>query len=545
VLRWRFMRPGHWGYTLCAVVLLGAFLLHGFLASRTKSATFDETGDIAAGLSYLETGRFLANPQHPPLLKELAALSLYFAGVRLPDGPPVQRMLSGGGGEREAGGAVLTAYGADRVMFFARLPFLVLAALLGSVLYVWACRLFGALPAVCALFLYTLDPTVLAHSYLATMDAGLAAFAMLFLFALWHYVDKPDGRKLVFCGLVLGCLLATKFSALLLLPVAAILVVAATPRKPASAAGAFAAMCVIASVVIQVLYWSTGGLYLYAEGLQRVNADHHPDYLVFLGGQLAHHFAGYFAIAWLVKEPLAIVILTLVGLAVLRTFEPSRAVWLFLLLPPAVLFAAHSLWADDLGIRYLMPVLPFAHIAGGAGAAWLLTNRARWGRPLAAGLAVWTIVAALGVSPDHLSYFNEAACLPARVGMIGFDGGTRCGPLWLDDSNVDWGQGLKQLKTWLDRHGDGQPVRLADNSSAPPGVYGLVCQRIGIEDLMRDPDAGRYVVSAHLVARVPVLGDRLQPGGGDWIRRQPSAIVGHALYIFDIGSDPKKRVRGP
>ena len=53
--------------------------------------------------------------------------------------------------------------------------------------------------------------------------------------------------------------------------------------------------------------------------ISRVNADHNPDYLVFLGGQLEHHFTTYFVAAWLLKEPIAALLLTAVGLHALRT----------------------------------------------------------------------------------------------------------------------------------------------------------------------------------------------------------------------------------
>ena len=91
------MRPGHcapWGLSLLAGVLIAIFLAQAFLASANKSPVFDETGDIAAGLSYVQSGEIRANLQHPPLLKELAGASLWLAGVRLPDEP---------GGAQDAG----------------------------------------------------------------------------------------------------------------------------------------------------------------------------------------------------------------------------------------------------------------------------------------------------------------------------------------------------------------------------------------------------------------------------------------------------------
>ncbi len=57
---------------------------------------------------------------------------------------------------------------------------------------------------------------------------------------------------------------------------------------------------------------------------------------------------------------------------------------LFLLLPPAVLFVAYSIWSDDAGIRYLIPVLPFLYLVGGLGLVMLARNRALFARGLAA-----------------------------------------------------------------------------------------------------------------------------------------------------------------
>jgi hypothetical protein len=531
------MRPGDrppWVFSLLAGVLIAVFLAQSFLASAIKTPVFDETGDIAAGLSYVQSTEIRANLQHPPLLKELAGAALWLAGIRLPDSPPVRRMLAGGG-ERAVGAELIAAGGPDRTMFWARLPFLLLAAALGALLYLWGRQLLGEVAALAALFLYTLDPTILGHGYLATMDSGLAAFTMLFLFALWHYLEHPGNGRLISCGLALGLLLCTKFSAIFLLPVAVLLMLTAAVRTPptngstpprgfGAPAWAFVLMGTLAMLTIQAVYLSPGGLYLYSTGLARVNADHNPDYLVFLGGQLAPHFAGYFAAVYLLKEPLAAIALCATGLFALRGTASSRRVKLFLLVPPAVLFAAHTVFADNLGMRYIIPVLPFACLVGGAGAAWLI-RRGTWGRALTAALGLWMIATAVGIYPDDLSYFNEAACLTTNPAAIGLDGGTRCGPLWLDDSNVDWGQSLKQVKDWVGHNANGQPVHLAYFGSFPPSAYGLNAVPLAPEQLERDPAAGIDVVSAHLVARAHAA----------WLRT-PTEILGHSMYVYRISA---------
>ena len=534
-----------------AGALIAVFLLQSFFASRIKSPVYDEPAHIAAGLSYIETGEFTANPQHPPLLKEMSGLSLRLAGVRWPKSAEARQLIEGSkaGLEWPVGNAIIAANGPDKVMFWSRLPFILLAGLLGILLYAWGREMVGPTAALGALFLYALDPTVLAHSYLVTTDAGLAAFTVLFLWALWSYVRHPSWKRLLLCGLALGAVLGTKFSAVILLPVGAVLMLAAVHwhPEPAPARGpdtpgpsgsgkkgkkshAASDRAKRAERAPELAWWRP----------RRVNADHNPEYLAFLAGQLEHRFPSYFAVAYLLKEPVASILLAAVGLVVLvRSKAITVLQKLFLLLPPAALFAGYTLAADDAGIRYIVPVLPFAFLAGGVGLEALIRNRSFGGRWVAAVLSAWMVVAAAGIYPDHLSYFNETACLLQDPGKMGLDGGSRCGPLWLDESNVDWGQGLKQLKAWMDQHGGGRTIHLGYHGSFPPENYGLTYQKIGMPDLVGNPAPGLYVFSAHLVARVPVLAEKLGSEAGQWLRRTPpTAIVGHSLYVYDIAQGP-------
>jgi len=83
---------------LLAGALIGVFLLALFFESRIKSPVYDEPPHIAAGLSYLATGVFRANLQHPPLLKELSAAFLLLGGIRWPRDPVVDRFIYGPAG---------------------------------------------------------------------------------------------------------------------------------------------------------------------------------------------------------------------------------------------------------------------------------------------------------------------------------------------------------------------------------------------------------------------------------------------------------------
>ena len=63
------------------IFIMGAF---AFLSMRSDSLTFDELAHIPAGYSYLTLQDYRLNPEHPPLLKDLAAAPLLFLDLNFP-----------------------------------------------------------------------------------------------------------------------------------------------------------------------------------------------------------------------------------------------------------------------------------------------------------------------------------------------------------------------------------------------------------------------------------------------------------------------------
>jgi hypothetical protein len=581
---------------LLASLITAAFVIQSLLCSAAKSPGADEPVHFAGGLSYVQTGSFSVNPQHPPLIKELSGLAALISGARWPKTEEAQRALAGVQEDALAvGNAVIAANGPDHVMFWARLPMILVAALLAVLVFLWGRLMFGAMAGLCALFLYAFDPTIVAHSFSITTDVGAATFCVLFFYSLWRYVCCPTAKRLLWSGLALGAALGAKFSMVFILPVAAILLAVAAIRPPKQSPEArawflhlygaggenpakvrpndpcpcgsgkkfkkchfdsavaspspglsralgrsacvFAGLLLIAALVVEAVYLFAGDPLLYWKGLRLVNADHVANYASYLAGSFQNRFYSYFAMAYLLKEPLASIAFVAAGMVVLaRRRDISGLQRLFLLLPLAVLFVVHTLWADNLGMRYIIPVLPFLYLIGGLGMAHILAAGSAWKRVLAAVLCLWIVAASWGIHPDGLSYFNEAAGVLSQPRQIGWDGGSRCGPLWLDDSNVDWGQGLKQLSAWQRQHAPGRSIRLDHPlGTFPAAAYGLKHENLGFGDALRDPAPGLYAISAHVVARTPAYGAMFMNGAGAWLRRPPDAIVGHCLYIFDIG----------
>jgi hypothetical protein len=194
------------------------------------------------------------------------------------------------------------------------------------------------------------------------------------------------------------------------------------------------------------------------------------------------------------------------------------------------------LLALNIGHRHMLAVLPFAfvmiaNVAGEQGALRRPTRQWRWA--VLAILAAWYVVGTLAMSPHHLTYFNELA------------GGPDEGYRYLADSSVDWGQGFKALKRYLDDQSVSE-VRLAAFASIDPHLYGLrfkpIPPTIGAPPVLNarfNPEPGRYVISAVPLQGVWVL----DPDTYDWFRhREPVARVGHALFVYDVPPlDPKPR----
>jgi hypothetical protein len=251
-----------------------------------------------------------------------------------------------------------------------------------------------------------------------------------------------------------------------------------------------------------------------------VNRDHDPSYQYYLMGSFkAGGWWYYFLLAFLFKTPLPTLALMVLSIIFIRRHPASgRSAELYLILPVVLFTAATSALADNLGIRYLLPVYPLIFIF--ASRIVLLRHWAFKG--LAALLAVWYLVGSLAIYPDHLSYFNELTGGPSR------------GHLYLDDSNIDWGQDLKRLKGELDERGIAF-VKLRYGRNDAPGYYGINSRKISDAEWAGDPPPpGVYVFGTHLLIRGELYA-RERALKTDWLSRyEPVGRVGYSCWIFEF-----------
>jgi hypothetical protein len=141
----------------------------------------------------------------------------------------------------------------------------------------------------------------------------------------------------------------------------------------------------------------------------------------------------YYALVFAVKNPLAFLALVALGLALCWRKVPGHGALdrAALVGTPLVLFALFSTGNALLGIKYLLPVLPFACVLA-ARSAQLWPRAALALGALAVAESVW-------IHPDHLMYFNAAA------------GGPSGGPR-ITVMGDDWGQGVRELGRYAQAH---------------------------------------------------------------------------------------------
>jgi dolichyl-phosphate-mannose-protein mannosyltransferase len=539
-----------------ALALLALLVLQGLIFIGESSQTSDEAAHLAAGYSYLETADFRLNPEHPPLIKEWAALPLLLLDVQFPWGPLWDQAEEWNIGRIFVHENRLPN---DTILLVGRIQVMILSLILGWFLFHWGRTLFGARGALLALALYVLDPNVVAHSCLVTTDLGVTLFMFLAVYALWTWSERPTPAWVLCCGLMVGGAFASKFTSFWLLPILlllfAVLFALRTPSAPwPRAAGAsgpegpawrrilallLLAVCVavVAFVVVAVTYAGVGmGAYLV--GLERGLRHSGMGHKAYMMGQYSESgWWYYFLYAYAIKTPIGTLLIVAASITALLLGRRIRLKdELFLGIPIVVLVLVTCLWKVNIGLRHFLPVYPFLYLAAGRllprpdGA--LIARRPGVGWAIVSGVlacVAWNAVEAATIAPYHLAYFNEIL------------GGPRRGHLYLLDSNLDWGQSSKALRRYMES--ENLPILYcAYSGNGDPWYYGVRYQYA--------PGSGNLDNAKERPVRVPeglprevlavsamVLHSVHFTDTEVWapLRRQtPIAMPGYSFFVFDI-----------
>ncbi|MDX6559584.1 MAG: hypothetical protein QOF72_2633, partial [Blastocatellia bacterium] len=388
------------------ISLLAALVLQLVVSVSRESPTWDEGDHIFAGYRSLTTKDFGLNPEHPPLVKMLAAAPLLNMPLKV---PTVQNRFF----MQEAfldGKEFLFGNDVDTMMFRARMTASILTVLLALLVFLATREFFGTGAAFIALTLIVFEPNLLAHGARVTTDAGLSCFMFATIYAFYRYVKVPSVWRLTIVGLAAGLTLTAKHTGILVIPMLALLAICEVLRghftKQQNSAGRVGtgrhagrlAVSVIVSVLIAVgILWASYGFrfaarpnglqlnpgfaewvgllkpieahlvsfagrwhllpesYLYGLAAVRLSAETYTSFV--LGTVYPHGVWFYFPVTFAIKSTLAFLALTLISVFAIATrkLKGMREI-LFLTVPPAFYLMIAMSSKINIGVRHILPV---------------------------------------------------------------------------------------------------------------------------------------------------------------------------------------------
>jgi 4-amino-4-deoxy-L-arabinose transferase-like glycosyltransferase len=508
--------PARWvsiGIETLAVALLVMLHVSASLWSASReSATYDEVHHIGPGYARLALHDYRLTPIAAPLMPMLAGLGVNRIHPRLPVEDPSWE----GGHGAAFGYRFLYGNGdARRLLWLARLPFVALSAALALAVFLWGKQLWGNACAFGALFLYAINPELLAHSHYANLDLGISLVTTLGLWSLYSFLRSPTLGRGALTVAAFAVAPVTKYSFPLVFLMGAAVALASLLDKGirddhGGAIRLSRQLLVLAVAVVMAAWlvvWAAFGFKtqegaspdldravpidelvreaplsalldairdrrLLPDGFVHGIAEtiHLPrtNQMTFFHGRTAlRGWWYYFPLVLILKTPIPLLLL-LASTPLLRGPEAhARLALVAVALPAAVYLAFAMSFGFSIGHRHLLPLLPLLCVCGGRQVA------AMWARPRLQPIAVLLLsFYALGtyrVAPHFLSFFNE------------FAGGPELGYRYLVDSNCDWGQDLEELarlcrrlglrRVKLSYFGNASPDDAGVPYLALPGVY--------------------------------------------------------------------------
>jgi hypothetical protein len=565
------------GASLLLIVLCAELAL----SAKQQSQTSDEACHILAGYRSWKNYDFGINPEHPPLVKLVAALPLLHLPLQVPTLP--RGFFRGV--EFLGGSKFLYSNDADAILFRARMAAALFTVGLALAVFLSAFYVWGIGPALLALALLIFEPNVLAHGALVTTDMGVT-FGLFFAVAAYlAYLKRPSVWKLILSGVAAGIALSTKHSGVLVLPILILLALTewwlqsrATPaaetrrstnqlwrlassltvifviavgalwacygfRYSARPAGlqidpplsAFASEGngVASRIVLEIAHWKLlPESYLYGLADVFSLSDTTPTFL--FGKFYTQAQWIYFPSVLVIKSTLGFLLLLLLLPLAKPVFQEERLRdSLFLLIPAAFYFLVAMNSGVNFGVRHILPIFPFLVVLVAAG-AWNLAQRGRAYAVLIAFLVTFHVVSSVRAFPDYIPYSNEAWGGPAKTYQV------------LSDSNVDWSQGLKAMRLFMAQNKIGDCwFAYFGSVIIDSSYYGISCKPLptSFERLSQSPMPtiparinGPIFLSASEISG-PLWGSEDANPYVAFRQKRPAAVIAGSILVFEGEND--------
>jgi 4-amino-4-deoxy-L-arabinose transferase-like glycosyltransferase len=530
----------------------------------------------------LAAGDYRVETTHPPFMRMWAALPLLFMrDIRLDtsviDRTEPSAWLSGSTAFDFSTKFLYVDNDADRLLSAARFMIVICGILLGVLVFSWTYEWLGFMPAVWALVFYTLSPNLAAHASLVTTDIGITCFIFGTIYFLWRTCRRLSAFNLIGLTVFFALAIVTKYSGLILGPVVLALLIVAVRLRTTITLRAAAAIVALLAVASLVAVWGIHGfryapsgsaswqLHLeqaplartvpaiasatgwidrhhllpnaFTEGFLIFAQSMQPPNRAFLAGAYSDEgWWYYFPVAFMIKTPISLIALAAIGVVALvrRRRELGLKNEVFIVLPVVVYLIVSAINTFHVGVRHLLPIYPFILLISAAGAMVLVPARA--GRLAFAGLIGFWVAVTADVYPHTLTFFNRLV------------GGSINGYKYLTDSNIDWGQGLKPLKKWMDQESVPH-IGLAYFGTADPSYYGIDYTQLpaaapglhlpSIARTWSKPRLPGYVAVGATVLTGVYLDPEWQLFYRGLRETRPAAVIGNSMFVYWLDRWPE------
>jgi len=575
---------------IAASCLLVFVFVVAVFSIKNDSLTMDEVAHLPTGYSYLTQKDMRLNPEHPPLLKDLAAVPLLFIkDINFPSGLPSWQEEINGQWDFGFNFLYQSNNPADKMIFWGRIPMILILVILGFYVFRWTRELFGDKAGLLALFLFSFSPTFMAHGRLVTTDVGAAVGVFIATYYFVKTLKSPTKKNIILAGIAFGLAQLCKFSVILLVPFFALLGLVWWLVKSGKLWQTLKILLLV-FVIGFILIWPVYQYHVwnYPAEKQAMDAEvfikDYPDFIqkpilsaadnqilrpyaqyltglfmvfhraafgntgYFLGEISNLGWKNYFPIVYFIKEPLTFHILTLIALlyAVWLIRKPlwqdtkNRTFgWIKSHFPEFAMLAFIGVyWLTSLtsnlniGVRHLLPVFPFTFVLVSSGIVkWIEGIKKIPLKKMAISfvsvLLGWQMISFLSCFPHYIAYSNELTGGPDKT------------YIYTVDSNLDWGQDLKRLTRWVDEKGINKIY--VDYFGGGDVEYYLKEKYApwwGSRDSSEFPKNNYLAVSATFLQGgkgEPIPGFTETTGYYRWLNKyEPIEKIGHSIFIYYI-----------
>jgi hypothetical protein len=596
-------------YKLIIVAIMAFFVTVSVLNAKNDAATYDEVAHIPAAYTYVTQHDTRLNPEHPPLIKDLAGIPLLFLHLNFDTS---QSFWTGDlpnmwdEGQWAAGRYLLYEAGnnPDKIIFWARIPIILLSLLLGLFLFKWGKELAGTSAGLFALMLYAFDPNILGHNHFVTTDLGVAAFLTFSFYYFLKFIKNPSWKNILLGGFFTGLLLVSKFSSIVALPIfGLVLVVYSLVKNNADQnnwktrlknLGKYLFRGILAILVATIVIWIVYeintfsmpketfaktidfffspedgnlktvytnkilhslnqsnitrplGTYLFGPAwtFKRVSGGNGSYFL----GQVGNGFTWYFPVVFGIKETLPFIFLAI--FSIIYTFKQ-----IFSSFSNIKNRLANFMRKSVVEYTFLSFIVLYAYVSISGGLnigfrhlfpilpfAYLLISK-----------KVFDFIRDRHTVTKRPVYYILIVLIAWIILIPFFNypsytsyfnesvGGSKNGYKYVTDSNTDWGQDLKRLKIYIDQHPEIDKIRV-DYFGGGDISYYIGDKYIMWYDSMRPIQTGWYAISTNFLQGSIYNTKNTPQNNYAWTQQyKPVAEIGNSILVYHLTSLPSPK----